>query len=303
MELSLATLVEGVIDYAGLFPPAKLSMQSAIAEYIDLRGGPHSWLVSRFAVSAADLQSLGSELDRLGTEEVIPLTVMGALSNTPDQWKASLDSDLKSLREFSSRFGERAFVESFEKRIPSNSLVEDAMHSLGQIQVEDIFVELPWGDGIDDALAALAGGEAVFAKARTGGLDAASFPSSIDLGQFIQQCIQLDLPFKLTAGLHHPLPHHDPATSAKMHGFINVLAASALTYQEDLSLAEIIEVLEEVRPRAFAFSEELLSWNGVDVPLEALEESRELFLGFGSCSVAEPVEGLAKFGFGVVPVS
>ena len=302
MEIGLSTLLEGVIDYAGLFPPAKLSLPEAVEEYVELRNGAHSWLVSRFAVAATDLAGLGAELEKHELDEVFPLAVIG--SSAPEQhgWKASLDHDLEALRLFAARFGDRAFVEAFEVRIPNNAMVEEAIREVGKLQVEDLIVELPWGPGLEDAIAALAGSETVFAKARTGGMDRAAFPTSAQLALFIQHCVQLDLPFKLTAGLHHPMPNVDTVTGARAHGFVNVLSAVALTYQEDFSVAEITEVLEEERPRAFAFSDEGLSWNGIDVPLETLEEVRELFVSFGSCSVEEPAAGLASAGFGVVPV-
>ena len=34
MKNSLQTLMNGLIDYAGLFPPAKLPLNEAVAEYI-----------------------------------------------------------------------------------------------------------------------------------------------------------------------------------------------------------------------------------------------------------------------------
>ena len=298
MELGLSTLLEGVIDYAGLFPPAKLGMPEAVGEYVSLRNGPHSWLVSRFAVSVNDLAALGAELETHELDEVLPLTVIGTSSNEKALWKGSLEKDLAALRQFTSRFGERAFVEAFEVRIPSNDMAEEAIREVEKLQVEDLFVELPWGPGMEDSIAAIAGSETIFAKVRTGGLDRTAFPSSDQLALFLQQCVQLDLPHKLTAGLHNPLPHHDSHTGARMHGFVNVLAAVALTFQEDYSVAEIAQVLNEERPRAFAFSDEGLSYNGIEVPMETLE----VFISFGSCSVKEPAEGLATAGYGSVPV-
>lgn len=303
MQRGLTTLLEGVIDYAGLFPPAKLDIPTAVEEYLELQNGPHSWLVGRFAVSASRLPELGAELEKHELEEVLPLAVTGTSSVDRHHWKGALDHDLASLRQFATKHGDRAFVESLEIRIPSNAMVEDAIRLLVPVQVEDIFLELPWESGLEDAIAAIAGSEAIFAKARTGGAEKSAFPSTEQVALFLQHCVQLDLPFKLTAGLHHPLPHHDSVTGGHMQGFLNVLAGAALTYQEDLSVSELMKVLEEERPRAFEFSDDGLSWNGIDLSLETLEESRELFLCFGSCSIQEPVDGLAAAGFGVVAMN
>ena len=65
------------------------------------------------------------------------------------------------------------------------------------------------------------------AKFRTGGLAAELFPTPVELAAVICACRDRDLPFKLTAGLHHALRHTDPETGFTHHGFLNVLAAAA----------------------------------------------------------------------------
>ena len=49
-------LLAGLIDYAGLFPPASLDMRSAVGNYLDYRRGSRAGVLGRFVVS----------LDRLG---------------------------------------------------------------------------------------------------------------------------------------------------------------------------------------------------------------------------------------------
>ena len=44
---SLHALLTGAIDYAGLFPPAKLDMRDAVARYADYRGTSESWALGR----------------------------------------------------------------------------------------------------------------------------------------------------------------------------------------------------------------------------------------------------------------
>src|SRR5262249_31795117 len=45
---SLRALLTGLVDYAGLFPPAKLDMARAVAKYAQHRAGPHAYAISRF---------------------------------------------------------------------------------------------------------------------------------------------------------------------------------------------------------------------------------------------------------------
>lgn len=50
---SLRILLESLIDYAGLFPPAALSMEKAVENYARYRRGPFAWALGRFVVPAA----------------------------------------------------------------------------------------------------------------------------------------------------------------------------------------------------------------------------------------------------------
>jgi hypothetical protein len=46
-------LLSGLIDYAGLFPPASLALIEAIRNYQSYRDGPHAWMLARFVIPAA----------------------------------------------------------------------------------------------------------------------------------------------------------------------------------------------------------------------------------------------------------
>ena len=52
---SVKTLLQGAIDYAGLFPPAALSMSEAIINYATYRNSNYNWMLGRFVVLAARL--------------------------------------------------------------------------------------------------------------------------------------------------------------------------------------------------------------------------------------------------------
>ena len=46
MLLSIQTLLSAIVDYAGLFPPAKLSLAAAMAEYEHYQTSPEHWMLS-----------------------------------------------------------------------------------------------------------------------------------------------------------------------------------------------------------------------------------------------------------------
>ena len=55
---AVETLLEGLVDYAGLFPPAALSMRDAVVRYGSYRRGPHQRMLGRFVVPVARLDEL-----------------------------------------------------------------------------------------------------------------------------------------------------------------------------------------------------------------------------------------------------
>lgn len=69
---SLRALLEHLIDYAGLFPPAALTMQDAVRNYARYRDGEYAWALGRFVVPQARVAEVPKEfpLSVLGVDEV-----------------------------------------------------------------------------------------------------------------------------------------------------------------------------------------------------------------------------------------
>nr|BFE70363.1 hypothetical protein GCM10020092_036640 [Actinoplanes digitatis] len=93
------------------------------------------------------------------------------------------------------------------------------------------------------------------------------------------------LAYKLTAGLHDPIRHRDPATGFEHHGYLNVLLATARALTGgavDAALADH----DGARVAAAVAA--------IDDPLA--ERVRHHFVSFGTCSITEPVDGLLRHG-------
>jgi len=141
-----------------------------------------------------------------------------------------------------------------------------------------------------------------FAKIRTGGLTPDAIPSSQHLADFLHATAARRLPFKATAGLHHPVRAGHPLTYAPdapravMHGFLNVFVGAAFAWMH-APLPVLTEVLEETDARAFEFRDGELRWRGHSVSTRQIADARANFAhSFGSCSFEEPVEGLQELG-------
>src|SRR5579871_4947635 len=65
MSASLRALLAGVIDYAGLFPPAKLPLDRAVRHYARYRTEPEGWMLGRFVCPASRLMELAPYHDEL----------------------------------------------------------------------------------------------------------------------------------------------------------------------------------------------------------------------------------------------
>jgi hypothetical protein len=140
--------------------------------------------------------------------------------------------------------------------------------------VGEAYVELPLGDGLEEKVAALAG-RGLRAKVRCGG---AEVPTSEALGRFLAVCRKAGVPFKATAGLHHPL------AAEGRHGFLNVIAACA--FGETAALTGAVEL-----------DADALRWRDREAGPDVLARvRREQLVAVGSCSFFEPVEDLREIG-------
>ena len=138
----------------------------------------------------------------------------------------------------------------------------------------EAYVELPLGDGLEDRVAALAE-RGLRAKVRCGG---AEVPTADALGRFLSACRAAGVPFKATAGLHHPL------AAEGRHGFLNVIAACAF---DD---GDALERAGRARRRRVALARP----SGGPDELERVR--REQLVAVGSCSFFEPVDDLKELG-------
>ena len=133
-------------------------------------------------------------------------------------------------------------------------------------------------------------------KLRTGGMDAAAFPTCEQLAIALVVARDSGVALKFTAGLHHPLRHYDARLGTRMHGFLNVYAAGILGREHRLGVKEIEKILEDESPESFRFDAEGFAWRDRQIPTAALAVHREFITSFGSCSFDEPRDDLRALG-------
>jgi hypothetical protein len=267
----IPTLFERLIDDAAVFPPGNASIPDALASHTGHRAAWYAELVGPLLLPASALARLaGAELPRIG--------VIG------DTGLAGVHAAFEAARDRWTQF-EIAVAKRGEDPQPG---LRRLLGEVGMGPDIDVYAELPltWGllDALDTLATERAGGARVAPKFRTGGLAAELFPTPIELAAVICACRDRELPFKLTAGLHHGVRHTDPETGFTHHGFLNVLAAS-LAAADGTEVADVAELLGSTDPIPI-----------VEVVRGRLADRRPLWIGFGSCSIDEPLADLATLG-------
>lgn len=290
MLISLKQLLLAVVDYAGLFPPAQLSLPDALATCDRARSSPHHWMLGHFVVPASRLPELIQILPGLPnrSNSSQPWTLSVILSSN---WVAELEQ-IHQL----SHTTRQILIRALEVvPLPPDEIQQICRHLPTEVTA---FFEIPFGVDLAPYLKMLQQpGTAV--KLRTGGLTIDAFPDSKQLAQRILSLAEAQIPLKATAGLHHPLrgeyrlTSYADSASATMHGFLNLLLLAALSYQGRISGDEAVAMLEERSHHSFQFTDTTIHWRHHSLSLSEIERSRQQFFhSFGSCSIHEPITDL-----------
>lgn len=293
---SIRTLMDGALDYAGLFPPAKLEMGPTVRNYAAYRDGPESWMLSRLIVPIARLE----EFERYANE-LLPVSSDPA---SDDCWCISaltvpagdddFEKDIEALGAFNERHLPKgtgaALIDTIETRVTEASDVDRALDLVPETIFP--FFEVDHHTDVRGMVAAMSGLDAG-AKIRTGGVTPELHPEPDELARFILACAGAEVPFKATAGLHHPLRHHSRIVGCEQFGFLNVIVGACLAWTQELDEASLVKVLLAESADSFDITEDSMGFDGQVLTLQEIERSRERFFhGFGSCSFEEPLDDL-----------
>ncbi|MBY0232917.1 MAG: hypothetical protein K2W96_26845, partial [Gemmataceae bacterium] len=90
MHRPLRELLAGLIDYAGLFPPAKLPLADALRLWREYAAGPDAWMLGRFVIQA-------SRLHEIEYEGSLPIAALGRGGNDEASFVQGLKDDLADI--------------------------------------------------------------------------------------------------------------------------------------------------------------------------------------------------------------
>ncbi|HEV8146227.1 MAG TPA: hypothetical protein VGP79_07600 [Bryobacteraceae bacterium] len=214
-------LLAGLIDYAGVFPPAALPLDQALTNYARYQTSPEAWMLGRFVLPVAQVILSPAKQVRFSA-------IVG-------------DGDLDKIP---------PHVDSIEMKVSTPAQIESAAARISK-NVTTYF------EITDLTLLPVIRAVGARAKSRTGGITPDAFPPASQIAEFLVACARANVAFKATAGLHHPLRCYRPLTYAAdgpsgwMYGFLNVFTAAifarrGVTNLEQILLAESPDDLPRV---------------------------------------------------------
>ena len=302
-EHASRVLLEAIVDYAGLFPPASVDMMDAVRNYAHYRAGGAGWMLGRFVCPASRLARFSEVADPLLPRDAgaVPWRLTAISSG-------DVPVDLLDISAFNERhrvcFEEcGAFVDAYEVRVNSALDVAtiDAAIPLDLVTYLEVTA-----DNAQVLLPRIAA-TGRRAKLRTGGVTADAFPSADAIVSFLEHCIEHAIVAKATAGLHHTmcgayrLTYDENAPSSRMFGYLNVFLAAALLAHGG-EAAQAVRLVNESDPFTLTIEEEHVTWRSPSGPVvldrALLQRVREqVLVSFGSCSFTEPVNEIRAMGW------
>jgi hypothetical protein len=314
MRASLRALLAGILDYAGLFPPARLPLEEAVRNYARYRTDPDGWMLGRFVCPAARLVELTPFQELFASGPPFAVSALGRGGKNADDLLANATTDVQAIAAFRQRHGERVAIDVFEWLLPPEAArplpVAQAqmVFSAPRVAAPGVFYEVGFGPEWRQALGFLFemlgrldpawAHRPAGIKIRCGGLEASAFPSVQQVAFVLAACRNHGVPVKATAGLHHPLRQFDAALHTPMHGFVNLFVAGVLAHVHRLSEAPIQAILADEDAASFAFTDDSLRWRDLEASVEQIAWCRENDVtSFGSCSFDEPRDDLRALGW------
>ncbi|HZX03746.1 hypothetical protein [Kribbella sp.] len=267
---TVPALFRHLVDDASMFPPGNLPLEAAVAAHHAHLQSAYADLVGTFVCTDQDLMKV-AEAGRASEPLRVSVVISGGAGGI----------------EPVVRWGDRSKdveVVGVEVRLrDEDDLSRNALRVVRAcddcLDEETAYVEVGLDGAWERALDVVADA-GYAAKLRTGGLDAHLFPSSTQVASFITACLDREVPFKCTAGLHNAVRHTAADTGFEHHGFLNVLLATraSLDGANTDELAELLDTRDG----------EVLAARARELSDDQAAGTRRWFTSFGSCSIDEP---------------
>jgi hypothetical protein len=300
--LSLQTVLARSIDYAGLFPPAELSLETALVNYREYLEADDAWMLSGFVLPTGKFSAAADFSGQFDRKYPLRISALGAKSDSASDFRDKVSAAVAAIRQLRESNGQEILVSQLEIALPPacNSESLDFIQSVTNELGLRVFCEAPAAEAervIDRLAGTNAAGRGLLGfKLRTGGVTADAFPTSAEIARALVAAARTRVPIKFTAGLHHPVRQFRDEVKTKMHGFLNVLGAGILAAEFAWDEAATTEMLDSETANSFVFAGDTFAWREWKISSDAIRGRRERVVSFGSCSFDEPRDDLRSLG-------
>ena len=294
---SLHALLDRLIDYAGMFPPCSLGLESALQNQARYVQSTDAWMLNGFVLAVGQFETAKKILSEFDSKHPLRVSALGPKTDNATAFWEALDQTEDAVRKLSAHNVDLVSVTQLEMFLPHDvdlALLKDARAILGTLPA---FWEAPV-DKAEQTIALLAEHNSedetpTFGyKLRTGGVTADAFPTSAQIAKALVLPATHQVPIKFTAGLHHPMRQYREEVQTKMHGFLNMLGAAVLAAEHRWDERQTSLMLEDEKSDSFSFDDDLFAWREWKIDIRRLKERRRFVTSFGSCSFDEPREDL-----------
>jgi hypothetical protein len=250
---SLHALLAKSTDYAGMFPPCSLDLESALRNQAEYVRSPDAWMLGAFVLPVEQFDAARELLSQFDPLHPLRVAALGPKTGNADAFLEAVDKADTAIR-FLSGNVDLVSISHLEMSLPQAvdlALLGDAKSIVGDLPV---FWEAP-PDKAQQTIALLAehNSDADLAtfgyKLRTGGVTPDAFPPSAQIADALVTPATHQLPIKFTAGLHHPIRQFRDEVRTKMYGFLNVLGAAVLAAEHrwDAQQYRTVAISKEIR--------------------------------------------------------
>ncbi|MBU8690816.1 hypothetical protein ACH0BK_24550 [Priestia megaterium] len=307
LKTSIQAFLSSLIDYAGLFPPASLPLDTTVRNYKNFQVCKDSWMLGNFIIPAVRIDELALYAEMFSEDQPLTISTVGSRTNNRIDCLHEIYNDLKRIKSFSDKYQSTVKVNMFEMSfppmVPDRDLLETIAVETGKYGLKTfceatIPLNEEWESKIIKILDVIAehnieGGPKLGFKLRTGGVTSDAFPTPEQVATVLIGCRDRNIALKFTAGLHHPIRMYRKEVNTQMHGFLNVFTAGMLANVYNLNRLETAEILADDTLTNFAFTNEGLSWGNLTISISEILSLREKALcSYGSCSFDEPRDEL-----------
>ena len=299
---SLYNFLDKLIDYAGLFPPAKLEIEPSLKNYAESIHSSDSWIMSQFIIPVSRLHEVSAdEMKKYSKDFPLRLSLISA----------DISNEIDIVNQFLNRYENSTIFTGHESRISDLSTFSQHLLDIHQLPKEQSldfvsFYEVGpsenWLSQMNETVSKISTFNTNYEtnigfKLRCGGVEAYMFPPVEDIAHVILACIEAGVSMKFTAGLHHPVRHYNESVKTKMYGFFNIFIGGMIAHKFSLGIDSLVGILVDENSENFKFDENGLSWKNYSISNFEIQNYRQTsFISYGSCSFDEPREDLQQLG-------